>query len=72
MSFISVPLDISKIDSTEVHERLYKENIELRRKREEIFDPNKKERIEEQTFAFSPNRLRNSNSYRSATQFLLD
>ena len=67
MSFMSVPLDISKIEGTEVHERLYKEDIELRRKREEIYDPNKKERIEEQTFSFSPNRLRESNSYRSAT-----
>jgi len=72
MSFMSVPLDISKINRNEVHERLYKENIELRRKREEIYDPNRKERIEEQTFSFSPNRPRDPNSYRSATQFLQD
>lgn len=61
MSFMSVPMDISKIEGSFVHERLYKENFELRKKREELYDPNRKERIAEQTFSFSPNRHKNSN-----------
>ncbi len=72
MSFMSVPMDISKIEGSFVHERLYKENFELRKKREELYDPNRKERIAEQTFSFSPNRHKNSNSYRSTTQFIED
>lgn len=47
MTYMSVPIDISKIEGSDVHERLYKENFELRKKRESIYDPNRKERIVE-------------------------
>lgn len=65
-----------KLKTSDIHERLYKQNQENLKKREEMYDPTRKERQEELKCSFSPRRQSEGQTgqtvARTANEFISD